>query len=176
MPGLRDHLEDIEPNLGYELAKLEHEHGTRYRFLARARQAYLSFASSHEALWAGNFRDLAASIERMTTLCDNGVIDSAVVDDEIETLRASWPGGVVACACASYGVDLVEQVLPGKEMNLLERALLNALLALCGEAKSYAALGRQIFGESVGKNPSQRVRDLLVDHGLSLDQVKVMLA
>ncbi|MNR57647.1 hypothetical protein D3C85_1784690 [compost metagenome] len=61
-------------------------------------------------------------------------------------------------------------------MNLLERAQLNAVLALCGEAKSYAALGRQIFGDSVGKNPSQRVRDLLVDNGLTLEQVKAILA
>ena len=176
MPGLRDRLEDIEPNLGYELAKLEHEHGTRYRFLAPARQAYLAFAASNEALWTGNFRDLAASIERMTTLCDNGVIDIALVEDEIETLRACWPAGALAGSGSVNTVDLVEKLLPGKEMNLLERAQLNAVLALCAEAKSYAALGRQIFGESVGKNPSQRVRDLLVDNGLTLEQVKVILA
>lgn len=176
LPGLRDRLEDIEPNLGYELAKLGHLHGTRYRFLAPARRAYLDFASSKEALWSGNFRDLAASIERMTTLCDNGVLNEMVVEDEIQTLRASWSGEAAGGKGQTSGVDLVEQVLPGKAMNLLERAQLNAVLSLCIEAKSYAALGRQIFGDAVSKNPSQRVRDLLIDNGLTLDDVKAKLA
>jgi transcriptional regulatory protein RtcR len=175
MPGLRDRLEDIEPNLTYELAKAQAKEGVCYRFPEQVRQRYLKFATSEAALWSGNFRDLTASVERMTTLCEGGVIDDAVVEEEILMLKAAWQGGG-ALKTVDGPIDFVAKVLPDHTLNLFEHAQLNLVLSLCGAAKSYADLGRQVFGGDVGKNPSQRIRDFLVEHGLSLEEVKSRLA
>jgi transcriptional regulatory protein RtcR len=48
------------------------------------------FATSGAAQWAGNFRELAASVSRLATLADGGRITEALVRDEIERLRAAW--------------------------------------------------------------------------------------
>ena len=50
----------------------------------------LAFASSGEAAWQGNFRELSASITRMATLADSGRIDEAQVEEEITRLRRAW--------------------------------------------------------------------------------------
>ena len=60
------------------------------RFNLEARRRYLAFASSSEAAWQGNFRELSASITRMATLADSGRIDEAQVLEEIERLRRAW--------------------------------------------------------------------------------------
>jgi transcriptional regulatory protein RtcR len=173
LPGLRDRLEDIEPNLVYELARLQEQHKVVYRMLPKAFHKYLAHATSPTAQWAGNFRDLTASVERMTTLAEKGIIDEQVVDEEIEMLQGAWhQGGPVS----TNGFSLVERVLPAHQLNLFEQAQLNLVLTLCVDAKSYADLGRKVYGESVGKNPSQRVRDFLKDHDLTLDDVKTILS
>jgi transcriptional regulatory protein RtcR len=176
MPGLRERLEDIEPNLTYELAKSQAKEGVCYRFPAQARQRYLKFATSEEAVWSGNFRDLTASVERMTTLCEGGVIDDGVVEDEIEMLKASWKGLAKKTNGTTGSTDLVSRVLPAHTLNLFDHAQLNLVLSLCGVARSYADLGRRVYGEDVGKNPSQRIRDFLAVHGLNLEGVKEALA
>jgi transcriptional regulatory protein RtcR len=176
MPGLRDRLEDIEPNLTYELAKSQAKEGVCYRFPEQVRRRYLKFATGESALWSGNFRDLAASVERMTTLCEGGVIDDGVVDDEIEMLKASWNAHRGQAKVVTEPVDLASKVLPDHELNPFDLAQLNLVLSLCGAAKSYADLGRMVYGSAVGKNPSQRVRDFLQEHGLKLDVVKERLA
>lgn len=175
MPSLRERLEDIEPNLTYELAKSQAKEGVCYRFPAQARQRYLKFATSEEAVWSGNFRDLTASVERMTTLCEGGVLDDGVVEDEIKMLKAMWEGHQMPGSKQSHAQDLVTKVLPGHTLNLFEHAQLNLVLSLCGAARSYADLGRQVYGADVGKNPSQRIRDFLVEHGLNLEGVKLAL-
>ena len=45
---------------------------------------------SPEALWSGNFRELAASVTRMATLANKGRITVAGVEEEILRLRCSW--------------------------------------------------------------------------------------
>lgn len=175
MPGLRDRLEDIEPNITYELDALQKRDGVTCRFLPQALQRYLAFATSTEGAWTGNFRDLASSVERMSTLAMNGIIDVGVVDDELSTLKAAWRRA--SPAKAGSMTTSLERVLPNHSLNLFEQAQLNLVLSLCGEAKSYADLGRKVFGDDVGKNPSQRVRDFLIDqHGLSLEMVKQVIA
>ena len=51
-----------------KLERIEAGHGRRVSMNKEARQVYLSFATSPEALWPGNFRDLHASLVRMATL------------------------------------------------------------------------------------------------------------
>src|SRR5256885_6835448 len=54
------------------------------RFNVEARERYLRFARSPEALWSGNFRDLSASMTRLATLADGGRISTALVDARSE--------------------------------------------------------------------------------------------
>lgn len=176
LPGLKDRREDIEPNLRYELDRSGEAHDIRYRFEDKAQRAYLSFAISPEAIWAGNFRDLASSVERMTTLSDSGLIDQEVVDDEIRHLRRLWAIESNPPAVMHPDADLVSVVMPGAMLNALDVAQLNLVLGLCVEAKSYADLGRKIFGDAGGSNPSQRIRNFLKGYGLSLEGIKANLA
>ncbi|CAC0112732.1 Transcriptional regulatory protein QseF [Salmonella enterica subsp. enterica serovar Typhisuis] len=60
LPGLRQRQEDIEPNLDYELERHAALTGDSVRFNTEARRAWLSFATSPQAAWRGNFRELSA--------------------------------------------------------------------------------------------------------------------
>lgn len=90
LPALRDRLEDISPNIDYELERHTKKKGFVADFLPKARERYLAFAMSPEALWLGNFRDLSSSIERMQTYAFSGIIDEKLVEQEIARLRNMW--------------------------------------------------------------------------------------
>lgn len=77
LPALRERAEDIAPNLEYELESAGRELGRAIRMSREASQRYLAFATSSEAIWPGNFRDLNASVTRMTTLAPGGRVTSS---------------------------------------------------------------------------------------------------
>jgi transcriptional regulatory protein RtcR len=64
LPGLKDRPEDLEPNLDFELELFAAKSGALVRFNREARERFLRFATSHEAVWAGNFRDLNGAVVR----------------------------------------------------------------------------------------------------------------
>ncbi|HLM75958.1 MAG TPA: RNA repair transcriptional activator RtcR, partial [Polyangiaceae bacterium] len=90
MPGLRERVEDIEPNLEVELEEASRALGARITFSREARERFVGFARSKEAVWTGNFRDFNASVTRMATLAPGGRIGAALVEDEIVRLREVW--------------------------------------------------------------------------------------
>ena len=90
LPSLKDRLEDLPANIDYELARLGNEQQQHYRFTPEARQLYESFAMSADATWQGNFRDLTASMIRLTTLAESKVIRNDDVQAEIERLTHLW--------------------------------------------------------------------------------------
>lgn len=90
LPSLKDRLEDLPANIDYELARLGSEQQQQYRFDPAARQHYEAFATSASATWQGNFRDLTASMTRLTTLADSKVIRLSDVEAEIERLLELW--------------------------------------------------------------------------------------
>ena len=90
LPGLKDRKDDLPPNIDYELARQSTESGNAARFTTEAKKIYLNFTKSSEATWKGNFRDLNASILRMSTLCDTGRINPELVNQEIERLKKDW--------------------------------------------------------------------------------------
>ena len=90
LPSLKDRLEDLPANIDYELARLGSEQQQQYRFEPSARQLYEDFATSKDATWQGNFRDLTASMIRLTTLANSKVIRVVDVQAEIERLIALW--------------------------------------------------------------------------------------
>ena len=90
LPSLKDRLEDLPANIDYELARLGSEQQQHYRFTPEARQRYEAFAMSADATWQGNFRDLTASMIRLTTLAESKVIRNDDVQAEIERLTHLW--------------------------------------------------------------------------------------
>ncbi len=142
LPGLAARPEDIEPNIEFELLRQAEEQGKQTRFNAEARRSYLAFATSAEAEWSGNFRELSASVTRMTTLAEAGRITETVVAEEIARLRLSW-GRVVES-------DEAERVLGEKagELDLFDRCQLNTVLRVCASASSLSEAGRSLFSVS----------------------------
>ncbi|PYE39736.1 RNA repair transcriptional activator RtcR [Psychrobacter fozii] len=90
LPSLKDRLEDLPANIDYELARLGSAQQQQYRFTPEARQMYEAFAMSADATWQGNFRDLTASMIRLTTLAESKVIRKVDVQAEIERLTHLW--------------------------------------------------------------------------------------
>ena len=171
LPGLSQRQEDIEPNLEFELGRYARQQGAKVTFNREAREAYLRFATSPEALWSGNFRDLSASITRMATLAPAGRISHDVVKEEIERLRRHWR------APSEPGEERVESVLGERaaEVDLFERAQLEVALRVCRESKSLSDAGRRLFAVSrtrkASSNDADRLRKYLARFGLDWETV-----
>src|SRR5262249_37306110 len=105
LPGLRERPEDIEPNLDFELERAGTALHTRTTMSREARERFVAFATSPQALWRGNFRDFGAAVRRMATLAKGGRISVTDVEEELGRLQETWrgpagpspePGGLVA--------------------------------------------------------------------------------
>lgn len=164
LPGLAQRREDIEPNLEYELERFAEDNGQRVRFNVEARQHYLAFASSSEALWRGNFRELGASITRMATLANAGRITIELVEAEIQRLRRSWTG--------PHKQDVVDRILGegAQTLDLFDRSQLACVLEVCQRSGSLSEAGRTLFAMSRQEkkiaNDADRLRKYLGKFGL----------
>jgi transcriptional regulatory protein RtcR len=163
LPGLAERREDIEPNIDHELERHAHDGGRRVAFNREARDAYLRFATSADAAWNGNFRDLAGSVTRLATLATAGRIDRTLVDEELGRLRARWqPPGEV---------DPVLEVLGAKadELDHFDRVQLAEVIRVCRRAGSLSAAGRSLFAVSREKRRTANDADRLQKYLLRFD-------
>jgi transcriptional regulatory protein RtcR len=170
LPGLAQRREDIEPNLSFELERFAREQHQQVRFNAEARARYLAFATSADAAWSGNFRDLGASMMRLATLANAGRIQTEGVDEEISRLRAQWSG--------SEAPSLLEGLL-GEDVAALDRfdrVQLEEVVRVCAAAKSLSAAGRELFAVSrtqrASTNDADRLRKYLARFGLDWETVR----
>ncbi len=177
LPGLRDRLEDIEPNVHYELEKISASLGARVTFNKEAREAFLSFTTSPDATWAGNFRDLNSAIERMATLASGGRISVEIVDEELQRLRRQW--ALPTAAAAGTGGELVAEILGedrAAELDRFDRVQLADVLQVCRSARSLSEAGRILFAETRKKkllaNDADRLRKYLARFGLEWNGVR----
>ncbi|MCP4449426.1 MAG: AAA domain-containing protein [Myxococcales bacterium] len=175
LPGLADRREDIAPNLEYELAKWTKKSGHDVRFNREARRAFLEFATSSDAKWQGNFRDLNAAMIRMATMAPGGRINSDVVSEELARLREAWSTGT---GSASRGDDVLRELLGAEAANDLdrfERVQLADVVRACRDCKTLSDAGRLLFAESRKKkakpNDADRLRKYLARFGLDWDKV-----
>ncbi|WNG46162.1 AAA family ATPase [Archangium minus] len=171
LPPLRERPEDIPPNLLYELDLASQSMGTRVTMNKEAQEHFLRFATSPEAHWSGNFRDLNAAVLRMATLAPGGRITREGVDEELERLRAAWSRGGPR---REAPVDLVVRVLGEEraaELDRFDRAQLAEVLEVCRQARSLSDAGRALFAQSRAQkksvNDADRLRKYLVRFGLS---------
>ncbi|HEX8339794.1 MAG TPA: RNA repair transcriptional activator RtcR [Tepidisphaeraceae bacterium] len=173
LPALRERPEDIEPNLDYELEQVARKTGSNVGFNREARERFLSFATSGDATWAGNFRDLNAAVTRMATLAGGGRISTELVADEIQRLRFTWGGG------GSNDSDDLAAVLPTAEiekLDLFDRLQLRSVIAVCQESQSLSDAGRRLFAASrqakAKVNDADRLRKYLTRFGVAWADIK----
>jgi transcriptional regulatory protein RtcR len=172
LPGLSQRPEDLEPNVEHLLSRASVELGRAVRFNAEAKAQYLRFAQSGDALWSGNFRDLAASITRLATLADGGRITPAHVDAELQRLRWMWMRPADAARDPS-AIDL-KSILPAEHfevLDLFDRLQLGSVLKVCRESRNLSEAGRKLFDHSRTQrtvvNDADRLRKYLQKFGLS---------
>ncbi len=172
LPGLAERREDIEPNLDYELDRFAEREGTRVTFNKEARDRYLSFATGLDAIWAGNFRDLAASVTRMATFSPKGRIDSDCVESEIARLTRLWAS---ESAEGDDGLDRLLDDTALADLDPFDRVQLAHVIATCRRSRSLSEAGRALFAASrtrrTSSNDADRLRKYLARFGLGWGQV-----
>ncbi len=170
LPGLAERVEDIEPNLDFELARHARDQGEQVRFNREARRSFLDFATSPGARWAGNFRELSASVTRMATLAASGRIDIAGVEEEIGRLRAAWRG--------ADGASLVDGLLGerARDLDCFDRMQLENVVTMCRRSRTLSEAGRRLFDVSrqqkASTNDADRLRKYLARFGLDWQQIQ----
>ena len=169
LPGLAERKEDIEPNIDYELMLYARKNDRKISFNKEAREQFVAFATSSEATWLANFRDLNAAIVRMATLSSGGRIRLEAVESEIERLRIAWSHQEKNDADAV----LLRKALGEEcaaELDLFDAVQLAKVIRVCRESKSLAEAGRKLFQHSRTKkrssNDSDRVSKYLAGFGL----------
>ena len=176
LPSLKERIEDLEPNIDFELEAFSDKSGYLVNFNKAAREKYLAFSHSLDATWSANFRDLNASITRMGTLADGGRITTTVVEEEISRLRRKWQ------SATSSNLDprtVIEQVLGSgstEEIDYYDQLKLASLIDVCRSSNSMAEAGRKLFNVSretkKSNNDSHRVKQLLEKYNLSFHDLQ----
>ncbi|WP_097428818.1 sigma 54-dependent transcriptional regulator [Escherichia coli] len=117
----------------------------------------------------GKFRELSASVTRMATFATSGRITLDVVEDEINRLRYNWQESRPSALTALLGAE-------AENIDLFDRMQLEHVIAICRQAKSLSAAGRQLFDVSrQGKasvNDADRLRKYLARFGLTWEAVQ----
>lgn len=170
LPSLKDRIEDLEANIEYELEKNAQKYGTLVSFNTTAKTYYLNYAKSPEALWRCNFRDLNASITRMSTLANGGRINLQVVKDEIDRLKQNWQ--------VNQGIkpetDINEWI--EEPIDLFDEYQLAAVIKVCQQSSTAADAGRKLFNISrqnkTSVNDSHRVSQFLNKFKLDFKKIK----
>ncbi|GGB99171.1 transcriptional regulator [Marinobacterium zhoushanense] len=175
LPSLKDRIEDLEPNIDYELEVFSGRSGYLVNFNKAARERYLAFSRSADATWSANFRDLNASITRMGTLADGGRITVEVVDEEVGRLKRKWNA---TSSTEQNAGELIEQVLgqgSADSIDYYDQLKLAALIEVCRHSSSMAEAGRKLFNVSReskrSSNDSHRVKQLLAKYGIRFEEL-----
>ena len=169
LPGSRTGPRISNRNLKYELDRFAEKSNTRVTFNKEAREKFLGFAVSPEALWAANFRDLNGAVTRMSTLAPGGRITVEVMAEEIGRLKAAWRSGRT-----DPGEDILEEVLgleTAAEIDPFDRVQLAEVIKVCRQSRSLSEAGRRLFSVSrtrkKASNDADRLRKYLSKFGLS---------
>lgn len=175
LPNLKDRIEDIAPNIDFELQRFAANYQRQLRFQRDAFDVYLKFAKSKEAVWQGNFRDLTASVTRLATLSSGELIRSETVEKEIQRLKQLW--SVQSTQKPAQDADILLRYLDPiqlSEIDEFDQIQLRGVLQVCENAKSMADAGRQLFAASRQQrnstNDSDRVKKYLNKFGLSWER------
>ena len=173
LPGLKNRPEDIEPNVDYELTRYAERTGDVIRFNKEARNAFLNFATSSEAKWDANFRDLNGAIIRLCTLALGGRITIDILNEEIIRLKSLWDTEKI------YSKDDITErygkLIDFEKFDLFERVQLKGVLKVCSECKNLSDAGRKLFAlsrlEKASANDSDRLKKYLAKFNLTWELI-----
>lgn len=176
LPGLRERPEDIEPNLDHELTVCAQTTGTRISMSREARERFLAFAPSADALWLANFRDFNGALLRMSALAPGGRITSELVEDEISRLSASWRTALGG----EMNDDVLEGAMPADALAAIDRfdrVQLAEVIRVCRGSRSLSEAGRALFSVSRARrsppNDADRLRKYLARFGLEWKALRI---
>lgn len=173
LPGLIERKEDIESNLTYELLRFERDNGCHIVFNKEAKEKYLGFATSPSALWTRNFRDLSASVVRMATLSDTGIINELNVSEEIERLRKSWQENTKG-ENANPLESLVSQNKL-RDMSKFDKLILDNVVKVCLNNESATSAAKELYSNEEGvisiQNPLSRLTNYLNKYELNFKKI-----
>jgi len=184
LPGLRERPEDIEPNLDYELEQYAQRTGNRVSISKDVREEFLAFAQTPAAKWSANFRDLNASVTRMSTLAGaGGRITKPILNAELDRLRAAWSSssrrGAAIGDPAANSEAVLQTVFTAEqiaEIDPFDQAQLATVIETCRTSASLSEAGRQLFAFSRQKkknaNDADRLRKYLVRFGLTWQECR----
>jgi len=177
LPSLKERIEDLEPNINYEIKKITKLVGYKVSFNEAALKNYLDFCTSPRALWLANFRDLNASITRMATLADGGRITLNIVDSEIKRLHNNWQSlstNVSDEGLTSLSTTLDSSVL--SNIDLFEQSQLVEVIKICKTSSTMAEAGRLLFNKSrlqkSSQNDTNRLKVYLQKFNLTFSDIK----
>ena len=173
LPSLKQRLEDLEPNIEHELQQFTIKAGYKVNFNKAARELYLQFAYSPQALWRANFRDLNSSITRMATLAVGGRITETLVAEEIVRLQTAWAGFAPSIVDDSLNSELSAEILAN--LDLFDSLQLVEVVRVCRNSRSLAEAGRVLFNRSrtqkASVNDSHRLKQYLQKFGLAFSDL-----
>lgn len=171
---LKDRPEDLEPNLDYELERVSEKLGHRIRMNTEARALFLKLATSPDALWSGNFRELGGCVTRMGVLADSARITEEVVREEFERLRARWHDNERSSAEQGRLDDLLGSA--AGDLDLFERCQLETVVGECMKSGTLSEAGRRLFAKSRERkstgNDADRLRKYLARYGLEFGMIR----
>lgn len=175
IPPLATRPEDVEPAVDSALAQARTDLRRDARFEEEARERYLEFARSPETVWVAGFRSLRASVRRLATLADEGLITIDDVDAELDRLA----GGSTIGRYGEGGapVDL-EELLGADQYRALDRfdlVQLADVVRVCRASETLSEAGRTLFAASRLRrkkvNDADRVRKYLMRFGLEFTEL-----
>jgi transcriptional regulatory protein RtcR len=176
LPSLKQRMEDLEPNIEHELQQFTIKAGHKVSFNKAAREQYLQFSHSPQAIWRANFRDLNSSITRMATLAIGGRITEELVREEIGRLQSAW-AGFLPQAVVDNGLGGVLSAEALAELDLFDRLQLAEVVRICRSSRSLAEAGRVLFNQSrtqkTSMNDSHRLKQYLQKFGLTFQRLAV---
>ena len=176
LPSLSERPEDIEPNIDYELKRLSEQRGIFADFMPEARELYLKFARSPEAVWPGNFRTLSSSLERMHTYAFQGIITTSTVEKEIAYLRSLWRVRSERIEGVEFPLVSRASQIIGRELDLFDKVQLEKVLEVCLSCSRRSEAGRALFASSRLRKSSAddtaRLNKYLRSFNLSWETVK----
>ncbi|MCP5245632.1 MAG: sigma 54-interacting transcriptional regulator [Burkholderiales bacterium] len=177
LPSLKDRIEDLEPNLHYELKKATQLIGYKVSFNQLALKRYLDFGMAPNAVWHANFRDLNASVMRMAILADGGRITEEIVNNEISRLQTDWKS--LAADDGNHSHNALEKYLSEEaieQLDLFERLQLAEVIQVCKNCKTMAEAGRILFNVSRrqknSSNDTNRLKVYLKRFGLIFSELR----
>jgi transcriptional regulatory protein RtcR len=143
-------------------------------FNKEARQRFLAFAISENAVWKANFRDLNAAVTRMATLAPGGRINLEIVEEEIERLEAMWS--------TTQSLNSEQNTLSGllgfdraAQFDRFDLVQLTEVIRICRQSKTLSEAGRVLFDKSrlqkKSPNDADRLRKYLGRFGMSWEDL-----